>query len=269
MVAHRALMAAIVAAPDDDAPRLVLADWLEQQGETAAAEFLRIGCALAQVPQDGPRWFALKSRQLNLLAHHPELRTAGIEPRRGITWHPPTRGLVEGLTAQSLSALERMAEDLFARMPIRHIELPKLSRQGMVRLLRHAWLARLSGLDLGGSRLGDDAMVPLWSSREDFAPKVLGLDRNELTRVSIERLAAWPGLGGLRFLALGHNRVTSEDLALLVESPHFHPGLVIELRRGDFSVAAAQWLRTLFAGRVRFLDPMKSGPGRSSRARRK
>src|SRR5581483_6136574 len=46
----------ILAHPDDDAPRLIFADWLEEQGDTnsvARAEFIRIQCAIAagQLPQ--------------------------------------------------------------------------------------------------------------------------------------------------------------------------------------------------------------------------
>lgn len=33
--------------PEDDTPRLVLADWLDEQGGSARAEFTRPGCVLA------------------------------------------------------------------------------------------------------------------------------------------------------------------------------------------------------------------------------
>jgi len=42
-----ALLAAIRAAPDDDAPRLVYADWLDEHGEMERAEFIRVQCELA------------------------------------------------------------------------------------------------------------------------------------------------------------------------------------------------------------------------------
>lgn len=47
-----AFLAAIKAAPDDDLPRLVAADWLEEHGETDRAEFIRVQCELAKV-EDG------------------------------------------------------------------------------------------------------------------------------------------------------------------------------------------------------------------------
>src|SRR5262245_45387884 len=40
-----ALLAAVHAAPDDDAPRLVFADWLDEHGQPERAAFLRIQVA--------------------------------------------------------------------------------------------------------------------------------------------------------------------------------------------------------------------------------
>lgn len=37
----------IIDHPDDDGPRLVFADWLEERGECARAELIRLGCAVA------------------------------------------------------------------------------------------------------------------------------------------------------------------------------------------------------------------------------
>jgi uncharacterized protein (TIGR02996 family) len=42
-----ALLAAIRATPDDDLPRLVAADWLDEHGCEERAELIRVGCELA------------------------------------------------------------------------------------------------------------------------------------------------------------------------------------------------------------------------------
>jgi uncharacterized protein (TIGR02996 family) len=60
-----ALIAAIRAAPDDDAPRLVYADWLDEHGQPERAEFIRVQCELAR--RDAPD---LRSREAELLAAH-------------------------------------------------------------------------------------------------------------------------------------------------------------------------------------------------------
>jgi uncharacterized protein (TIGR02996 family) len=49
--------------PDDDGPRLVLADWLEDHGEAARAEFVRLQC-------HHPRQAAAQERCQALLNRH-------------------------------------------------------------------------------------------------------------------------------------------------------------------------------------------------------
>lgn len=44
-----AFLAAIREAPDDDAPRLIYADWLDENGEAERAEFVRVQCELARL----------------------------------------------------------------------------------------------------------------------------------------------------------------------------------------------------------------------------
>ncbi len=50
MPTRRDFLEAIAAAPDDDLPRLVFADWLEEGGEHRRAEFIRVQCELARLP---------------------------------------------------------------------------------------------------------------------------------------------------------------------------------------------------------------------------
>lgn len=42
------LLAGVLEAPDDDAPRLVLADWLDENGDPERAEFIRVQVAMAR-----------------------------------------------------------------------------------------------------------------------------------------------------------------------------------------------------------------------------
>lgn len=45
-----AFLRAIIANPDDDAPRLIFADWLEEHGEGERSEFIRVQCEIAKGP---------------------------------------------------------------------------------------------------------------------------------------------------------------------------------------------------------------------------
>lgn len=44
-----ALVRAIIENPEDDSPRLVYADWLDEHGGAARAEFIRLQCELGRL----------------------------------------------------------------------------------------------------------------------------------------------------------------------------------------------------------------------------
>ncbi len=50
MITHPGFLAAIIANPADDTPRLIYADWLDDQGEADRAEFIRCQVELASLP---------------------------------------------------------------------------------------------------------------------------------------------------------------------------------------------------------------------------
>lgn len=92
-----AFLDAIFAAPDDDLPRLVYADWLEEHGQQAYAEFIRLKCRTwrASLPIKHRR--NIRQRQHTLLdtiiADNPEA-FAGVT----VTLQDFPRGLCEKLT---------------------------------------------------------------------------------------------------------------------------------------------------------------------------
>ena len=59
-----ALLAAIIEHPDDDDPRLRYADWLQEQGQEARAEFIRLQIADPAPPGTPPEGYPLRQRQL-------------------------------------------------------------------------------------------------------------------------------------------------------------------------------------------------------------
>src|SRR5436190_18493696 len=67
---RQAFLSDICEHPDDDAPRLVFADWLSDHGEADRAEFIRVQIELAKLAEDDPRRPALSRREEELWEAH-------------------------------------------------------------------------------------------------------------------------------------------------------------------------------------------------------
>jgi uncharacterized protein (TIGR02996 family)/excisionase family DNA binding protein len=157
------LLQAIVERPDEDVPRRIYADWLEDHGQPHHAEFVRLQLDLARVPScDHPRarpdcvFCAVRLHEAELLAAHGAAWLAAALPgtgwllRHGMSWLPATegqprqrlaafaRGLVEAVFLPLDDFLQR-GDQLFAcRQPLRRVQLtdrhPRESAEGL-----HGW----------------------------------------------------------------------------------------------------------------------------------
>lgn len=95
-MSHAAFLAAIREHPDADLPRLVFADWLDENGDPARAEFIRVQCELASLPDHHPQFRALEDREHELLSEH-EPAWAGELPGYATEWDW-RRGFVDDVT---------------------------------------------------------------------------------------------------------------------------------------------------------------------------
>src|SRR5262245_24736947 len=85
--------------PDEDGPRLILADWLEDNGDPDRAEFIRLQCRLARGVAD-PAQAVAEQRVAELLVQH-ERRWLGELWSPALHWQFH-RGLVERLAHTGL-----------------------------------------------------------------------------------------------------------------------------------------------------------------------
>ena len=67
MTTRDAFLAAVAEAPEDDAPRLVFADWLEENGQPERAELIRLQCRLAATDRYDAARRPLARRERELL----------------------------------------------------------------------------------------------------------------------------------------------------------------------------------------------------------
>lgn len=110
------LLQAVLDAPESDAPRLILADWFEEQGQSERAEFIRVQIELSAMPErlsepmrDGPngmasygsipnqRYEALRRREQKILdwIPHEWMRSDQSQIAWGVygLWGKTTNGL--------------------------------------------------------------------------------------------------------------------------------------------------------------------------------
>src|SRR5262249_17795869 len=81
----KAFLDDIVANIDDDTPRLVYSDWLEEHGQPERAEFIRAQVELERLPMDAPGRPALEDRADDLLTECEERWLAPV-PAQLLRW---------------------------------------------------------------------------------------------------------------------------------------------------------------------------------------
>ena len=159
-----ALHRSILAHPADDTPRLVYADWLEENGRSEEAEFIRVECRLEAILPGDPEYTELIDRReelrLWLRAHLTWLKVrlrAGLHVEGGSDWWKTTqRGFprfleFDALTRPGVKPIRDLAgalENAFARIPTRWLAIRSISTNQLAELLRHPVLAGLERLTI-------------------------------------------------------------------------------------------------------------------------
>ncbi len=227
MVEEGDFIRAILAAPDDDTPRLVFADWLEERGDPRG-EFIRVQCALAREDnRTGRQHRELSARQSELVRAHPEwvrpvepLGLIGTDPDRSGLFR---RGFVEDLATVAGTFLAR-GDELFRAAPLlRHVRLIGLDAAGARALAGSPYLGRLTKLDLDGGPYGDNRVGDVGAEALAGAAGLsrvaeLGLANNGITDAGARALAASPHVAGLTWLDLGDNQIGEAGVQALIDS---------------------------------------------------
>jgi uncharacterized protein (TIGR02996 family) len=243
---RQAFFQAILEAPEDDAPRLVYADWLDDHGDHDRADFIRTQIARERLgepaqhcnfgdvrnprlltPAEVKKRDRLLARERDLWEKHQEEWQAELPTLSGIDWDMPQRGFVEGATAESFRAFRTHAARLFDLVPLRGLrfgpserfpEPRMLSADSVVRLAEFSALARLRHLEFHGSSAGDRGATALARS-----PHVANLLSLELSMSTVDdagaaALAESPHLGNLRGLLMYMNRIGNSGAIALARS---------------------------------------------------
>jgi uncharacterized protein (TIGR02996 family) len=221
MPSDEPLLRAILDRPDDDHLRLVYADWLEENGQTERAEFIRVQIELSKEEADSPERRALAFRGRKLLDQHQQdwLGPIGALVRE---WRF-CRGFLERI-AVSAKTLQASGSVLFTSAPLQRL-----------------WITETQG-DLNGL-----AAIP-------ESNRLIGLDLcgNLITTEGLESLTHFSHLGGVQRLGLLFNRINDAGARLLCQHPFFQRLTLIRCGGNPITEPARQMLRDHFGDRVSF-----------------
>lgn len=233
----------IVATPDDDAPRLIYADWLEERGDPRG-EFIRLQCQRAAITRHHPDWENLLAKESALLK------------RFGSEWQQPIqryasharfeRGFIEHIEVAAIPHL-RCADSVFRMFPtIRSLKINHL-RDLLGDVATSPWMDRIVNLDLSDNELGGRALralvqspfcqrlahlklnrcllnqvsVACFADAPNFKLTYLDVANNSLGASGADMLAGSQDLASLRRLNVASNHIDGTELIALTKQPTF------------------------------------------------
>lgn len=254
--------------PEDDTPRLVLADWLEDHDDPRG-EFVRVHCRLCATEWGDEHGDDLQKRKNDLLSAHAD---AWTEP----LWHYVLdrhfwRGLLRvNLTAQALldaAAAGAAMEEAWAWVEVFtirnaaavppdelasfellrgagaiHLRDGRIGLRGAQALAQGAPFRNLHTIDLRFNGLDSAALLAIAKSSAFPALRHLELAYNGINDVGLVALADSPLLAQLRSLGLYGNTVGERAIQALAESPYLPPDLKLSF---DTPEAPASYLAML------------------------
>jgi uncharacterized protein (TIGR02996 family) len=153
---REALLAAVRSEPDDDLPRLALADWLDEHGgdgERAWARLIRVQCEHARraerLAEAGAteEIIRLNTEGERIIREHRKTLLAGLPVGGGFALYY-RRGMPEYAVARTGRDFLKRAERAFAAAPIQTVRISQITRDDMDSIAVSVWLTLIRGLEL-------------------------------------------------------------------------------------------------------------------------
>jgi uncharacterized protein (TIGR02996 family) len=242
---HDALLAAICANPEEDTPRLMFADWLDENGDPERAEFIRLQCELAAFEEDNSgsfamyaflreryrtgldasdwtridagvhRIIALERRAADLLRRHGEAWLPKLPKKCNVQWEGFHRGFAHHVTLSRSS--KTMARHLLATVPpVTLTTASRFQKTSVRRLGELGLLGWLRGLDVRDDCTDGLREIGKW-------PEAATIRTLKVRWVSsldvVEALADSPHWTGLQELDLSGTFTTTDAVEVLCRAP--------------------------------------------------
>jgi uncharacterized protein (TIGR02996 family) len=215
MTHDEAFLRSIRERPQDDAPRLIYADWLEEQGgveRSARAALIRAQCRLAALPEDDPARESLEDEEAELLAEYENTWTT---PLHGIAeeWRFE-RGFIEHIRIR-VDELLKHAEQLFDFAPLRSLHV-LMHFKDVPRFAACPQLQHVEALNFSNGYINDRSLQQLLNSSYIERLQELHLRGNSVNTPGIHALVHSPVFRRLRILDLSHNLAIGDSAIRLL-----------------------------------------------------
>lgn len=215
----RAFLEAILEAPDDDAPRLIYADWLDEQGEADRAEFIRLQVREARMDPDDPERPGVHARAEYLgRIHHVEWASR-LPQYEGVHWEVFHRGFFVAARFDHPDQFFAHVADLFAAGPVQELRLHQFNNTHAGRVAGTRQLRAVRVLDLNdGNKIANLGTEALMGSRYLGKLRVLKLGRNGLGSAGVRAIAMASYARGVKGIRLERNDLYHDGLRYIAES---------------------------------------------------
>ena len=222
--------------PEDDAPRLITADWFDDIGEHDRAEFIRLQLAIAKLEYGTAPRTQLKKREEQLLfVHRQEWAAPFKEYATAVEFR---RGFIEEVTLPARTFLKQWP-NISALAPIRNVNLLDVGDDPRA-VMHSPYLQQLHGLRVESQYLADTLAEAIADSQQLGNIQRLQLDSNTITDVGVALITNCPSLQNLRHLNLAKNRVTTVGISRIANASHWKHLDTLDLCENPLGVAGIQ-----------------------------
>ena len=195
MAQEEAFLRAVLAKPNDDLPRLIFADWLDEQDQSARAEFIRVQCELTRLVDHVPEGMRLPRQLFPLilreyiptdqalrfdwliqrerrLLENADAWIGALPQHAAVNWRSNyisleyhfERGFASSVEFSGHSTFRSHATRVFRAAPIRHLLMQQLTTRTAILLAYSKHLVHLKTLTVRSARIGTAGALTLAES---------------------------------------------------------------------------------------------------------
>lgn len=223
---HEAFLRAIFDAPEDDTPRLVYADFLQENGDEDKAQFIRYECEYSRLHEDNPSRIDLRADINAIIRKHTAAQEIDPWPWKYAHWSG-TRGFPEAFEPISLYGAHQDARELrwmvvnerpewYGARSAKCMPPARLGLEQIEFYFALPFMQQVSAWDLGGQV----REVGGGRAESDTFGLIDIVQEPAITTRGVEALSQHRGARRITVLDLRNNNLDNDAARALVKSPY-------------------------------------------------